>query len=205
MLRKFHLPIIIGVSIALLALMMVVGTFALAQTGTSQGGIAGGEPANPEGGSIVPGGPGFVSLSAAAFTPYEADYEVYFYGTNIYNPNPAFDAKYVAPISLPNGATITKFVAFYVDNSTGGDISATLKEAPFNSDVGNWIATVSSSGNYPVYRSSSVEPINTPVIDQQQYSYYIEVVLPPSPNIDVKFSGVRVDYSYPSMLPLIKK
>jgi hypothetical protein len=200
---KYRLFIFIGFLFTLSVLMVVVGSLTLAQAGEDQDVmVANGRDNFGALATPVPGGPGFVSLSPAAFKPIDPNYPIAFFGTNIYNPNDN-TASYLAPISLPNGATVTKFVAYYVDNITWGELFAMLAAAPFDGANEDQIAMLTSWGDDLSYRYTEIIPNDSPVINQQIYSYYVLIGLPPT--IQVKLAGVRVDYAYPSMLPLINK
>jgi len=200
--RKFRLPIIIGSVITIIVLAAVLGSIALAQDDVPQGSTAGEGQVSSEVAVPVPGGPGFVSLSAVAFTNYSAAASYAFNGQTLYNPG-AGTAVYEGSLNLPQGATITKFVAYYYDNNATYDLTAILAEGPFDTTFGNAIAVTSSTGTGAGYRYGEDTTITSPDVDNSSNSYWVELLLPPAG--DVRLVAVRVDYAFPTGLPLIEK
>jgi hypothetical protein len=153
----------------------------------------------------VPGGPAFISVSPFEFTPYMAPS---FPGVMpnysqqaIFNPGSSghwFDA----PLFLPKGATVTKLVAYYYDNSTS-DMSAYLMVCPLDNQGCNTMANVGSSGAVDASRTSEDTTINFALIDTSLYSYMIEMSL--GPGVALRVRGLRIDYAYNSALPVIVK
>jgi hypothetical protein len=201
MINKFRLPVILGTVAVVFISALILVTFALADEGVSQAMGPGGE-----GQAIsalvtpVPGGPGYVSLSAIAFQPFVSTDTYGRMGQTLHciSGNCVFGAT----IALPHQATITKFVAYYYDNSPS-DISIDLEYASLFEQFANSMAILTSSGQSGVIRFSETTSINPSVIDNQSNAYLIGVQLPPT--IDVYLVGVRIDYSYPAILPTIMK
>ena len=110
-------------------------------------------------------------------------------------------AYYEAPVSLPQGATITKLVVYYYDGSAD-DLTSRLWIVPLYQPYPQVLASLKSSsdGGYGLEEDTS---INYPVIDQQSYSYAIEVVLPPDSAL--RLTGFRIDYGYASKLPPVMR
>ena len=67
------------------------------------------------------------------------------------------------------------------------------------------MATVWSNSKEDSYRNLADTSIIEPVIDQQSYSYVIEVGMPAGSFNTLRLAGVRIDYSYDSYQPLIEK
>jgi hypothetical protein len=151
----------------------------------------------------VPGGPGFYAQSAFLFMRWDQDYQ-YAYdrgnGAELYNPGPG-TAIYEAPLSLPHGATITKFVAYYYDASAS-DISFTLFRIPLDGQLANALADVYSTGQSG-YGFGETTSINLPLVDLQSYSYVVQVSLPADDTLRV--TGIRIDYTYSAKLPAVLK
>jgi hypothetical protein len=118
------------------------------------------------------------------------------------NPD-ASDHYYEAPVSLPNGATITKFVVWYYDNNATLDMSADLALVSVDATHGTSMANVTSSGASTGNRYGQITTISNATIDLQSYSYFVQVYLPPSANLGVL--AFRIDYQYASYLSLITK
>lgn len=161
----------------------------------------------PEREAPVPGGPGFISIHPSAFTP-KRDYIDYAYSIGnaywLWNPSTTTDGAYVAPLLLPNGATITKFVLFYYDTDPGEDVRALLRRSPLTG-VGSYeemaYAISMDSSGFGYYETTQ---INHQVIDLQEYSYVIEVYLRKGYSTNIGLTGIRIDFEYPSYLPLIE-
>lgn len=150
----------------------------------------------------IPGGPGFVSTSGYAFYPRSGSGEVEYLQGFVWNPLPTTDQYFMAPVNLPNGATITKVVIYYYDNSID-DLIVYLQRIPLVSGIETMATVVSSE--YSGYGWAQTEVINNPEIDLQNYAYYLVVYLKGGNDWTLSLSGVRVDYGYPSYLPLINK
>jgi hypothetical protein len=151
--------------------------------------------------NAVAGGPCFVMGPASAFRPRSSETEYAFSGPRLQTVSLA-SATYDAPVTLPHGAEITKFILYYRDNASS-DVYATLYRAPLPDRFGYAIASVSSSGASTEARYSETTTISDPVIDLQQYAYYINLLLPGAFELEV--NGYRIDYSFGVALPLILK
>ena len=154
----------------------------------------------------VPGGPNFNSLSAMAFKPKEPDTQWAFRDSWLYNPGPA-EATYVAPVSLPHGATVNKLVVFFWDNVPSSlDIQASLLRCSFWYSWCETMAEVSSSGSDTGSRWVEDSTIDLAVVNNQTYWYVSEVVLPSSPESWLfNLEAIRVDYGYDAELPMVLK
>ncbi len=181
-------------------------SFAAPPTGGPAVGLAGQNTsagtAAPASAAPVPGGPGFYSQSAFLFRPYVDVSAVYAYtGVDLYNPNYS-TAYYEAPLWLPNGATVTKLVLYGWDSSSTEDIQVSLFRVGLDDASVDVMAQVSSAGSIMAYRSFETTSIAEPVIDQQSYAYVAEVGLA-GVGIQTRFVGIRIDYAFPTNLPLV--
>ena len=148
----------------------------------------------------VPGGPGFYSLHAAAFRPFGATMSWAFFDDELYNPG-GTDSDFQAEVSLPNGATMTKFVVYYYDDCGGRDMTVDLARSATSSDVVEWLASVTTSGAVSGYRYGE-STIGYPVIDQQSYAYRVRVLIPQGCDVYLTLESVRIDYGYGVSLPI---
>ena len=123
-------------------------------------------------------------------------------GQALYNSGSG-DSTYMAPIDLPNHATITKIVVFYYDNYIDGNLEFALTRLPLNEVGGPAIAYFTSSGAEDIIRYAEITTIENPVVDKQQYTYLLQANLPATSN--VKLVSARIDYSYPIALPVVTK
>jgi hypothetical protein len=156
----------------------------------------------------VPGGPAFYSLAAWAFKPDSSDGGYTYWGGRLVNTGASQDT-YMAEVTLPNGATVNRFVVFFYDNHSTVDynLTAVLRRyslATFDSET---MAQVASSDNIDEIRYVQTTSITSPVIDQQSYTYAVEVLLPVDSIMytELFLRGVRIDYGYPVNLPLVRK
>ncbi len=163
---------------------------------------------HPEGtiNAVVPGGPGFVSVAGPVFTPrsnwFKSDSS---WGYLCDTGETTFDGQYVAPIPLPHGATVTKFVVYYFDASDGKNLDAQLIRRPSDTKDLNTMARVVSSSNSYDYTYGSDDSIEFASVDNQSNSYFAEVKLPAEVGYNVCLIGVRVDYTFPGYLPCVTK
>jgi len=105
-------------------------------------------------------------------------------------------------VSLPHGATVTKFIVYYMDNSTSS-LNAILKRYPMDSASIIDIASVISSGAEAGWRYGEDAIITQPAVDLQSYSYGVEVILPPTNS--VRLIGFRIDYQFGAFAPAVMK
>lgn len=187
---------------AMVLVLVSTTSFAFAQEGGERGS---GEV--ERGGSIVPGGPGFVSIAGVTFTPVN-DYTTFYSDAvfELYNPSTTDHGIYFAPVSLPQGATVTKFVIYFYDDVTGPDtIFGYLSRKPLAGGGFDYLAGAISDDVTSGYSNRRDETINYEVIDLQSYAYFVHVYIPESHGINLRLVGVRIDYEYPGYLPLVNK
>ena len=149
--------------------------------------------------AAVPGGPGFVTQSGYLFKPVDPSYEWDYYNSEVYNPSDTTTGEYAGPLSLPHGATVTKFVAWYYDMEEGYDLTVTLKRAVLSGGQ-ETMASVDSSAGGPHYAEDV--SIDHAQIDLQSYAYYAYLTIPGGAGADLTLAGIRVDYEYPGYVPL---
>lgn len=152
---------------------------------------------------LIPGGPGFFSGTAFLFQPYpNGTIPIAFSGRSVYNPDTVY-RNYQAPVALPHGAAITKFVIWVYDNDPTYNLWAALAKMGQDDSYVQQVAYISSSGVNSVYRSFVDTTLVSPEVDLQSYAYWIEIGLPPTSN--VRLITFRIDYAYPSYAPVISK
>lgn len=150
--------------------------------------------------AIPAGGPGSFSQLAFAFQPYPNQTIPFsFSGRTLFNPDTATH-YYEAPVYLPNGATITRFVVWYYDNNTA-NIWAALARAQLDDSSVVQIGYLASAGAAASVRYTSDTTITAPVVDLESYVYWVEIGLPP--NSAGGIVSFRIDYEFPGYLPLV--
>ena len=151
----------------------------------------------------VPCGPGFQMVNAFQFRTAPPDLLGNFYNDELINPG-TLDNFYQAALTLPNNITITGMVVYFCDNNSEKDYCAAIWR--FDPSTGNHLALAElcSSGAQDLYRNLIDTSIVEPVIDQQNYSYYVEVGMPPVGST-LRVAAVRIDYAYTAQLPLVTR
>jgi len=154
---------------------------------------------------VVVGGPGFIMFHATEFIPFSQTFGYAFTNSTgaLWNPDPSNNA-YIAPMNLPHGATITKLVVYYFDNSAV-DFTTSILRTNMDTNINTLLASASSEGVINAPRVAEDSVVDLPVVDNQSFSYVLRVILPGSQGETLTLRGVRVDYSYPVSLPLINK
>jgi hypothetical protein len=107
---------------------------------------------------------------------------------------------FIAPIHLPNGATITG-ITFYWNDQSDQNADLTLYIDDFTSNPIE-LDTVFSTGKLDLDTSSNIT--TSWVVDNDQYAYYLQLYIPNN----VRVYGVQIVYEvqfYTSFLSLIKK
>jgi hypothetical protein len=108
---------------------------------------------------------------------------------------------YMAPLTLPHGATITNITATVVDNSTVSNIRVDLSRTNiFDASVGT-LATMQSAGNSAAVQTLSNSAIGTPVVDNLNHAYWVGAVLWSTNLGEAKLVAVRVTYTVSQPLP----
>lgn len=162
-----------------------------------------------QGGSTIPGGPAFVSIDASAFIPVLKDSQRDS-GPNyeLCAPGSGYDGNYFAPVALPDNATINKFVLYYYDSSETYNINATLYARVLSGTNGLstlYVMAQSLSSGSLGYGAAEDTEIMYSEVDQQAYSYTIQVTIPNEDCGLLRVAGVRIDYGHPTYLPTLKK
>lgn len=154
----------------------------------------------------VPGGPGFIMVTPYEFVPVLPSMQYRFLDQQlgVYNPSASLETRMRAGVALPHGARITQLTLYYLDFTDPGYITLSLQKAD-TAGIPNLIAFVYSSGysTQPGYSSVTVNSL-TPV-DNQNFGYFVEIILPPGPITYYYVTSVRIDYAYSNNLPLVGK
>jgi hypothetical protein len=140
-----------------------------------------------------------LSFPAAAFTPGVGYYIYQNHGRYLKyfdNPVDTEPAVFYAPVQLPQGAVISK-MTYYFKDPGAGTAFARLERATHFTLGSITVAGLSSTDLFPpsygVTSTSFFSP--QPVIDNSQYTYFIQLELPPGGQ--VWGSGVELEYTLP--------
>lgn len=143
-------------------------------------------------------------LNPLQFRSYYSTGEWNYIDVDLYNPSIS-GGYYEAALTLPHGATITKVVLYSLDQDTK-DIKLDMFVCRVAaSDSCNVMASIVSDGTAIAYRYFSETVINYPIVDNQIYSYFVEVSIPGGAGQNLRLSAVRIDYDYPAYLPVVTR
>jgi hypothetical protein len=92
----------------------------------------------------------------------------------LFNGFPTPSGGIVAPVNLPQGATVTSFTLYFYDNAAGTDIKGELRMHNHGSNSGAIMASVSSAG-VPLGANGVDNTVSNSIIDHQYFDYSIEV------------------------------
>lgn len=135
-------------------------------------------------------------IHPASFTPFYDGYEyskVNSLGHSAGNPGP--NGIYTAPVNLPYGATILRMGFYWVSTDATVTAEVYLQRTEFS--LGNYInmgyiKTGTATGLHGTYDLT----IDSPLIDNSKYSYWVTTVLPTQQKI--KLLAVYLDYTVPA-------
>lgn len=108
------------------------------------------------------------------------------------------DNRFIAPLLLPDGATIKFLRLYYNDTNAAGDITAWItKYAPGQSSVDVTSVTSTGSAGY----GETLSPEITEEVDLVNWAYTI-VIAPNANAVSNSFCGVRVAYYAPPLFAM---
>jgi hypothetical protein len=150
----------------------------------------------------LPAGKGYLSIPAAAFQPYEDGYDFWNEGlwlVHYHGPGGSTGPGwYVAPVLLPDGATVTKMRFYYWDNHATEDILARLQYSNLAGSFSE-MAYVDSSGAASGYASKLDDTIAQAIIDNTRRSYWVIWDGPVSGDQNASGVGVLIEYDHPPL------
>lgn len=155
-----------------------------------------------EGTGIVPGGPGFIMISPFDFRPRPNDNTWAYSDGSLYNLG-ANAISMETGLTLPHGATISKVTLYYKDNSAE-ELRLILARGNGSGETEKML-DLKTLDAMTAFRYASLPVSVTPVIDNQNYSYYLYVSLAGNVNMDILLSNVRIDYGYTVYTPSVMK
>ena len=202
MFTKFALKSILVLCVIILLSTLVVGSAVTAKQSPFSNAILAAPPERAlQGGSPVPGGPGFISVSTFGFKPYYPSTNLAYTNTWIYNDSSSYGV-YFSPVNLPHGATITKVLFFYYDTVVGANMTFYLERVNLFDGSHTEVAQVNSTGSAGYGYVESV--IFIPAVNNQLYSYIIEADIPGGYLANLSLINIRIDYGYPVYLPTVQ-
>jgi hypothetical protein len=189
---------VLGVlALLLVALNLMVSPTAALGTRSSQ--LAAGPQA-----VVVPGGPGFVILNGWDFKPQSPTFTWAYANSSTGLMNTTSGVEYfLAPVHLPQGATINQIVLYYYDDDSVNDMTVSLSQYSNMGSNKVLMATVGSSGATTSNTYVTTASITSPIVDNSAYSYGLFLTLPGG-GLTV-MNAVRIDYAYNTDLALVMK
>ena len=162
----------------------------------------------PQGGGPPIAGPGHVVLNAFDFKPYfpNTAYEYSSgYGADMLINLSGDSASFIAPVHLPQGATINQVVAYYMDNDSGDlqNIEVDLFVLDDFDTIMPFMAFLTPNGATEGITYAATSAISDPLVDNTSHSYAAQVELPSSHSVG--FMAMRIDYSYALSVPLVRR
>lgn len=137
---------------------------------------------------------GYLSIPAAAFTPWNNNMVYTNYGNYLIN-QAAYTDVFMCPVYLPDSVEVTFIYMYFVDNSTTDDIHIYFRYTDLASGTATNIKNI-QSGSVTSPNYQSYNDYLSHVVSNATKSYMITVHLPPNSGNDVQFYGIRLVYSY---------
>lgn len=195
-------------TILIVFMLCVTVIFSTNSYAKAQGGGTSGAIENAQEGEImvdpVPGGPGYIMVSAHDFRPFSSNLDMSFVtSVNLRNQGNT-DAFYSTGLTLPHGATIKKVTLYYFVGDDTKNMTLVLGRA-FGGGQYSDCVVIRTTDSVPSYRTLSQTTIANPVIDNRSYSYFLSLTLPANTINTMRFTSVRIDYEYPGYLPCVQK
>jgi hypothetical protein len=151
-----------------------------------------------------------VSVAAAAFHPYEDGYDYEDHGRYLFHKSgpggSPSNGWYLAPLHLPDGATVRKMTFYWYSNGTSTG-AARLQRTELGQgtyeDLASAFAPAASATNGSSYDDSV---LGGPV-DNSRYAYWIAWDLPAgaTSTLGVHGQAVVIDYGFQAFLPLVRR
>jgi hypothetical protein len=136
----------------------------------------------------------YVSVSAAAFQPYNNILSYSNSGSEVSAGN-TVPTTFYAPVQLPHGATVTKVTFYWYDSIDDDEAYCDLRRNALDG-TDEWVASMVSKDAAGA-GSTETETINNPVVDNANYAYYLYLYLP---YVDIdnqtKGYGVIIEYTF---------
>jgi len=138
------------------------------------------------------------SIAGASFIPYNTAANSFSKGGFALFSS---TGQFLAPVHLPDGATVTKLTVHYLNNSSSSFMSVVLYLVDMmGGAIENTLATVTATNTGTNFGTTSSSSISYATIDNSQYAYNLFVMgLDASTNF--KLGGVVIEYTVDEPLP----
>lgn len=161
--------------------------------------------------AVIPGGPGFISIHPSAFQPKSSSSSYDFWGfgvgiSELYN-SASSKGYYLAPVDIPDHATINKMVVYFFDQVID-DLH--IRVALHQCDIGYGgcteigLVTTGVGPDYEGYGFTEDLVITNQPVDLQTKSYVLYLEIPGGQYTLLTLVNVRLDFSYPLYMPTVR-
>ena len=145
-------------------------------------------------------GTGHIAIPAAAFQPLNNAVAYSNYGSGISTGGAYWWYPFHAPLQLPDHAVITGMTYYWSDYSPDADTYVDFVESNLDGTT-NVVSTAYSNGGTGIASSSTVTMTLT--VDNSIHAYYLDMSF--ASGDAYSGYGVVIDYTYPVLLPLIRR
>ena len=139
-----------------------------------------------------------IFLSPADFETFFDDNHMvtdYYKGDYLHNYAGATYRHFLAPVHLPEGASITSVTVIYEDDSTGA-ITVYVKRRNMYSHVTQSMATWSTTGDVSGWRSYKITHLTYPNINNEGYGYWVWLYFSDqNAGTDLRIDGIKINYT----------
>ena len=197
MVTKFALKPFLVLFVVMLLSTLVVGSAVIAKEGAFSTVTSPASVPVP-----IDGGPGFISVSTFGFVPYAP--EMLLTHNNMWLENGSqTDGVYFAPVYLPHKANLTKVVFFYYDTVPADMVFYLERVNLFTGDRAEAArAYPTGTAGFSTIECDLFEPY---LIDNQLYSYILQVDIPGGYSSNLSLINIRIDYGYTGYFPTIQR
>lgn len=117
----------------------------------------------------------------------------------LFSGSPAGNIAFLAPLYLPDGATIQDVTYSYIDNDPNRRIQFYIQGTVQGGGMGaGWVDAVHGTEGDSVKPVRKMQPFTTPrVIDNRNRSYVLSVVIDSGATTNLQFLGASVRYTLP--------
>lgn len=148
--------------------------------------------------------PGKINIPPAAFSPFEDGYEFFIGDRMWHNWGPGSSQTngwYLAPVYFPDGAVVKKMTFYWRRIDATAEAAVHLQRTRLGYDTYQDMAVATSLAGVGDFSSSTIDTtINSPLIDNSQYAYWVVLDIPAATNPFngvVELQDVEIEYEVP--------
>ena len=142
---------------------------------------------------------GSLHVPPAAFHGEDSNWELSYDTPTLVNCSTGPTCRGVAPVDLPDGATVTRLVTYWYEHASDDDATAYLtREDPSGSYPPDNMAAVTTTGVSASRQILSDDSIDNATVFHSDRAYSLRVSIPSS---SCYFYGAKIEYTYTSVGP----